>query len=469
MGATGETPTRVSDEGFDPDWSPDGRQIVYTTERVTSPYSRAGLAYLWIVDIESGERRKLSDNDATGPKWSPTGNQIAFWTHYTEIQGQRDIMIIPAGGGKAVFVTRDRYTDWDPVWSPDARWLYFLSDRGGSADLWRIRVDPSTGEALGSPRPVTTGIASLTEASLSADGRRVAVTADRTSGEIVSLGFDPGTERVAEPVVTIQTSAHRFTQPDLSHDGEWIAYQAFGRNETIFASRIDGSVRRKLVDDEHRNRGPSWSLGDDWVGFYSNRDGVYNIWAIRPDGTGLRRLTDAKKADYGLGDWWPGGNGFLVSITEDPDWAGVLDFGDEGIDGLEGTIEATRIPGTEGFSGNDGEVSPDELFLSGVALDPLGERSRAVYSFEKGEYELLRHADGSLVRSYETDWVDSRRLMFWDVDLDSAVVWDLERRELRTVEGVPGPGDILLTPDRRTLLVNRYINESEIWLLTLAE
>ncbi len=50
------------------------------------------------------------------------------------------------------------------------------------------------------------------------------------------------------------------------------------------------------------------------------------------------------------------------------------------------------------------------------------------------------------------------------------MVWDAGRDEIRALKGViPGPGEIAATPDGRTLVVNRTISESDIWLLTLAK
>ena len=85
-----------------------------------------------------------------------------------------DIRTIPAGGGESVAVTDDVATDWSPVWSPDGRYLYFASDRGGSMNLWRIPVDEETGEALGEPQPITTPATFLAHLSLSADGQTLA-------------------------------------------------------------------------------------------------------------------------------------------------------------------------------------------------------------------------------------------------------------------------------------------------------
>ncbi|MGI9518943.1 MAG: protein kinase domain-containing protein, partial [Pirellulaceae bacterium] len=71
MGATGESPRRISDVGFDPAWSPDGKQIVYTTQQVRDAYSRTYLTELWVVDIASRQKNQLHAGDAVGPQWSP--------------------------------------------------------------------------------------------------------------------------------------------------------------------------------------------------------------------------------------------------------------------------------------------------------------------------------------------------------------------------------------------------------------
>ena len=60
-----------------------------------------------------------------------------------------------ADGTKALAVTDDPALDRNPVWSPDGQELYFISDRGGSMNLWRVGIDESTGRTRGSPQPVT--------------------------------------------------------------------------------------------------------------------------------------------------------------------------------------------------------------------------------------------------------------------------------------------------------------------------
>jgi eukaryotic-like serine/threonine-protein kinase len=80
MGRTGEVARRITRVGFNPSWSPDGTQLAFTTENVElfpqNPYGRSG--ELWAVTVNTGETRRLLEEDATLPSWSPHNQRIAF-------------------------------------------------------------------------------------------------------------------------------------------------------------------------------------------------------------------------------------------------------------------------------------------------------------------------------------------------------------------------------------------------------
>ena len=146
MGATGESVRRVTDFGFAPSWSADGSELVVSTSNFVDPFSRNLRGKLFIVQLATGERRLIDDGDAVQPAWSPNGHRVAFWGVVGG--GVRDIWMVPAGAfaaGPRVGVTSDAATDWCPRWSPDGRWLYFLSDRGGVMNVWRVPIDESSG------------------------------------------------------------------------------------------------------------------------------------------------------------------------------------------------------------------------------------------------------------------------------------------------------------------------------------
>jgi Tol biopolymer transport system component len=192
-GATGESVRRVTASGFDPAWSPDSRQIAFSSEEINDPASRMGGGTLHVVDVGGGAPRTVVDGDGVQPSWSPSGRRIVYWSN---TGGQRDIFTVAATGGARVAVTNDPAIDWSPVWSPDGRFVYFSSDRGGAMNLWRIAVDESSGLPLRAPEPVTTGVqASARLPGLSRDGSRLVFQSRVAAVNPVAIPFDPSRER----------------------------------------------------------------------------------------------------------------------------------------------------------------------------------------------------------------------------------------------------------------------------------
>ncbi|MCK5573707.1 MAG: PD40 domain-containing protein, partial [Bacteroidetes bacterium] len=284
MGATGESVRRVTDFGYNPSWSPDGNRIVVATESVEGPFDRELTSHLWVIDVSTGAKQKIGQADAVQPSWSPNGHRIAYWG-LPEGTKVRDIWTIPSAGGTPVRVTDDAHVDWSPVWSSDGRHLYFCSTRGGSMNLWRVRIDEASGATSGEPEPVPapTGFAAFPHGARRTN--QFVYVSDNSRLNIVKVAFDPESEEILPPPASVTRGSKFAVKPSASPDGKWVAFRGGRVQEDIFLVSPDGKQMRQLTNDTHRDLGPRWTPDGEHVVFYSNRTGRNQIWWIRSDGS----------------------------------------------------------------------------------------------------------------------------------------------------------------------------------------
>src|SRR5262249_31985087 len=121
----------------------------------------------------------------------------------------------------------------------------------------------------------------------------------------------------------------------------------------------------------------------------SNRNGSYQIWSIKPDGSGLRRLTDSKTGAGLFAGWSPDGSKLVFHGMEPPD-ASKLFVIDPRVDWKDQTpmvISKIIEPGVEFF---ESSWSPDGHQLVGTAGPPVEDYgSLSVYSFATRQFTRL--------------------------------------------------------------------------------
>jgi serine/threonine protein kinase/Tol biopolymer transport system component len=456
MGATGESVRRLTDFGHNPAWSPDGKSIVVATEGIRGPLDRGTISQLWIVDVTTGESKKIFDGDAVQPDWSPGGARIAFWG-LPYGTGQRDLWTIDASGGEPVRVTDDIQTDWCPKWSPDGRWLFFSSDRGGTMNLWRIPIDETSGRVEGEPQPVTAPAVQAGSFDLSGDGAHLVFESISIRSTIRAVRFDPQREAFVGTPVPVTQGSRFVVTPQVSPDGKWIVVRSGFSPEDLFLAAVDGSEMRRLTNDIHKDRGPAWTPDGGHVVFYSSRGGRYEIWWIRPDGSGLEQLTDTPSQSL---VWAPlvhpdGKRLFFIADRGTT----VTDF--EPASAQKSYVALPRLPEKDlAFSHHS--ISPDGLWLAGhrKRADDTSVPGIVVYSIEKESYALLTDSGVDPV------WLpDSRRLFFADEQGLGLVDRQTRRVKRLTVPGVD-PGTLqsfTLAADGKSLFTSETAVESDLW------
>jgi TolB protein len=222
---------------------------------------------------------------------APAAPELAF------VRGHTIYAIQPDGSGQRA-VARG----FAPAWSPDGSRLAFVREPGRNPDVYVSDADGRNVKRL------TRAPGAEYNPSWSPDGKRIAFASNR-SGRFaiyVMRADATGLRRVA-PRRDGNGDAH---SPSWSPDGRSIAFSsshATPENPEIYVVRPDGSGLKRLT----RTRGNVEVLGDDgWprfspdgrqIVFSSNRTGDGEIWIMRADGSAERRLAGLPRRD----DWAP--------------------------------------------------------------------------------------------------------------------------------------------------------------------
>ncbi len=138
---------------YQPDWSPDGKSIVYVS------YQKDAME-LWLFNIASGKTTQLTTGGAVNvePRWSPDGKKLVFVsTQYNKrfhlfradfVDGKLANVVRLTGETKSD-LPRYYYSLYDmeinPVWMRDGKEIVFVSNRGhihGTGGFWRMKAEP---------------------------------------------------------------------------------------------------------------------------------------------------------------------------------------------------------------------------------------------------------------------------------------------------------------------------------------
>ena len=155
----------------DPDWSPDGKAVVFVQDSTELDEVRSEpRPQLYVLTVADGVLRRIATPfvENRAPAWSPDGKSIAFVCSKGRGE-ENDVCVIPAEGG----AVRNLTTAWEldptaPSWAPDGRMIYCRAEIRGNIHVFAIPV------AGGAVRQVTTGERQLGGFDVSRDGKWLA-------------------------------------------------------------------------------------------------------------------------------------------------------------------------------------------------------------------------------------------------------------------------------------------------------
>jgi Tol biopolymer transport system component len=462
MELAGGVVRKIVSEGFNPTWSADGTELAYSTVSVTQIEGRA-ISQLWAVRVDTGEKRLVTSQDAVQPAWSPTGQRIAFAGVYQN-SSLSNLWTIPASGGTPVRITNGPSIDWNPSWSPDGKYLYFISDRSGGMNLWRVALDEATGQVLSAPDPATTPAAEMMHLSLARDGRHLAYVQRTKQRHLQALAFDPVTATVRRAPVVLTRGTGFATHPRVSPDGMWLAYSSSGSpQEDIYVIRTDGTALRQLTNDAAKDRLPRWSPDGRRVAFFSDRDGKHEIWDVAVQGSAVpTQLTFVGKSGRAVFPTWsPDGKTLAYYLFGQGSFLFAPDKPWEQQTpqpiGLNGKLEPDL---------GVWDWSPDGRKIACVKFRPNGQPAATIVVYSLATPNAAPQLELIAENADYPVWLnDNQRLLFTRV----GTLWLADLRTKTTQEVyAPAVGKAAeygaLAPDNHTIYFSLASSEADIWL-----
>ena len=213
-------------------WEPDGRHLVYST-------NRGGPFTLWRVSIDGGppDLVPVTGRSVSSPVMSRDGQQLV----YEDWNGQTDLFSLDlrTPGAQPRQLTYTTRWDWNPTASPDGQRIAFVSDRTGFSEVW---------------------------------------VADRNGGNALKLTAFGGP----------YTSG-----PAWSPDGREIVFDtpAAEGNFDIYVVNADGGAPRRLTNAPAEDRFAHFSPDGKWIYFSSRRSGDWEIWRMPAAGGDAAQVT----------------------------------------------------------------------------------------------------------------------------------------------------------------------------------
>jgi Tol biopolymer transport system component/C-terminal processing protease CtpA/Prc len=393
----GEARLLVSHPAYDsrPLYSPDGSRLAFMS-------TRTGNGDIYILTLATGQLRRLTFDDVAEQldAWSRDGRSIYLSSGTKDVNGMNDIYRVSADGGTPMAVSDDRFvqeywstpspadpstiaftgkgrtvTDWWrkghahidesqiwlarfggatpqyeqitkddakhawPMWSGDAKTLFYMSDQGGAENLWSKPASGGTAKQLTSFKN-----GRLVWPTIANDGKTIVFernfgvwTLDVASGKAAEVPItlrgaspSPGTEH--------QTVTTGFSSLSLSPDGRKIAFIA--RGDVFAASAREGGDATRITTTSELEAQVTWAPDSRRLAYASSRDGVAHIYIYDVASRTETKLTNGPTNDISP-SWSPDGE--LIAFTRGAKEVRVVDVASKQ-DRLLATGELDRPP-----------------------------------------------------------------------------------------------------------------------------
>ena len=214
------------------------------------------------------------------------------------------IVTVRIADGMVSSVTDSLSVNQSPIWSPDGRWLYFVSNRYGPRDIFAAAM--SDGRRTGPAIRLTTGLNAHT-ISLSPDGSRLAFASLEIESNAWWIPLPANPPQTASGRTQLTFGVQLVETADISPDGRWLFYDSdLGGNTDLYRMALPSGTPERLTTDFSDDFFPAVSPDGREVAFHSWRGGSRDIYVLPLDGGPIQRVSSSPRQEA-MASWSPDG------------------------------------------------------------------------------------------------------------------------------------------------------------------
>lgn len=234
---------------------------------------------LAIMDSDGANHRFITTGRSTAltPRYSPNYRSILYLS-YTD--GNPRIYVYDVASGRQQLITSSKNPTFAPRWSPDGKTILYSMAVAGNTDIYKISVNGGAPVRLTSAPGIDVG------GSFSPDGSKIVFESDRSgSQQLYIMNIDGSAQR------RISFQGGRFATPEWSPRGDLIAFTRMGGGFRVGTMRPDGTGMR-LLTNSWQDEAPTWAPNGRVIQFFrtARNSGKTSIWQVDLTGENERKL-----------------------------------------------------------------------------------------------------------------------------------------------------------------------------------
>ena len=458
------------------EWSRDGSRLLLELQKAD------GTVQIGTVRLSDGALTIATSFGAESPRHvalSPDNRFIAFDFPQASGASERDVFIVPAGGGTPHAVIAHPANDLNPVWSADGSSLLFMSDRTGAMSLWTAPVRDGALES--EPVLAMRNLGLAEPIAMTRDGNYY-YNSVAGSTDVFTSTIDLTGAHEASPAARV---ASRFNGLNInsgwSRDGRYLAYISiqgsvfFDRGSRLLTIRdVPSGSERSIVPDIFLGFAPlRWSPDGKAILVRGKNRKNRSGWFIVDVASGKSRpavLIDspANETDYGIADWTADGSGVLYEHAGD----GVLQR--DLATGVERVVVEPPPPSHRVLRF---ALSPDGRSWAALIPVPSADQSANTLSLQTAVLggvprEVLRTTGRERI-TFQGWTPDGQDLLYTRIGMPKSpdTLWVVAARggEPRplglSIEGVTASNPVAIRSDGRTVAFTGGRFHMEVWVL----